>query len=1086
MQTILGPFHPDLEDAFVGEILRHKNAGLLCPLLVLTPSDLLRRRLKILLSRERRLALLNVQLLTFYQLALRLHDESGGAPLELRSDLFLEEALRQIIRARQPGAEPFAGIEERAGGCAALWQTLRDLRDGLVDPTVALEALTEGHFTRRASDRTAELLVLLRAFQRFCRQQQITDQSDLTRYATEQVAASKFLKQFSQIFYYGFYDLTQIQVDFFYAVARRFPTTLFFPLLAARPSHDAWSFAERFYERYIQGHHIESAQAPAPETALPAAARLFDGVEARTYADFPDHWRCRIASSFGVNDEVAAAAKEILRLVDDGKMQFHEIGVVARSLESYGPIVKDIFHRHRIPLAGTLEEPLAQAPLAKAVILLLHLPAKDFLRSQVIDLLSSPYFQFPNSAGNQASLRPDLWDLATRELAICKGVAEWRRLRRYSRRDLELRQISDDDEPRTIRILSAQLSSLADIVDLLMADLLRLPEQASWREYAAAWKVLLEKYLAIVPGDTSAGAHAALGAAILDILDDLAGLDSVDNRVALGDFAHTFQHWLERSGVTDDRRNVDGVMVLNATAARGLSFRALFVLGMNEGIFPRTIREDAFLRDRDREVLERDLGYKVSQKLSAFDEEKLLFTLLAGAARERLYCSFQRADENGRALAPSWYIDELKRALGSNGRSCETIAIPRSITEKAAAAPFDREDLLLPAELAIRLTLEGRNPSALIETFAALPALYEQGRKVAAAIDRSGDRLLAYDGALAGFESYWKHFSERGLSPTALETYARCPFQFFARHVLGLTPLDRPEEILGPSPAEFGELGHGILNSFYRALIGDGYFAGKAAKVDVEAVLQSVATRAFAAYEENNPVGYPLAWQSLKDGIVELLRQVIAKDLAELAQSGFAPVSLETDVTGRLPADWPEPLKSLAIRGRMDRIDRKDGALRVIDYKFKFGAGPATPDKNLIRAALRGERLQPPFYYLLAHRWVEEQKAIPRPAIEANFYFIAPRWSDGPLLSSAYGGEGLSGKAGAATEQTIAYLADGVRRGRFFINRGEYCGHCDAAPICRKNHPPSLWRAENDPATEAHRALRAKDLQDDEHEPGSN
>src|SRR6185295_4380514 len=130
-------------------------------------------------------------------------------------------------------------------------------------------------------------------------------------------------------------------------------------------------------------------------------------------------------------------------------------------------------------------------------------------------------------------------------------------------------------------------------------------------------------------------------------------------RVALGDFAHTFQHWLERSGVTEDRRNIDGVMVLNATAARGLSFRALFALGMNEGVFPRTIREDAFLRDRDRAVLERDLGYKVSQKLTAFDEEKLLFTLIAGAARERLYCSFQRADENGRALAPTWYLDEL-------------------------------------------------------------------------------------------------------------------------------------------------------------------------------------------------------------------------------------------------------------------------------------------------------------------------------------------------------------------------------------------------------------------------------------------
>src|SRR6185503_19180673 len=260
MQTILGPFHPELENAFVDEILRHKKADLLRPLLVLTPSDLLRRRLKILLSRERRLSLLNVQLLTFYQLSLRLQAESNGAPLELRGELFLEEALRQIIRTRQPGAEPFAGIEDRAGGCAALWQTLRDLRDGLVDPAVALEALGEGHFSQRASERTSQLLTLLQTFQRFCRQQKITDQSDLTRTATEQVPSSRFLRQFSRVFYYGFYDLTQIQLDFFLAVARHYPTTLFFPLLTAQPSHDAWSFAERFYERYVQGLNTESVQ----------------------------------------------------------------------------------------------------------------------------------------------------------------------------------------------------------------------------------------------------------------------------------------------------------------------------------------------------------------------------------------------------------------------------------------------------------------------------------------------------------------------------------------------------------------------------------------------------------------------------------------------------------------------------------------------------------------------------------------------------------------------------------------------------------------------------------------------------------
>jgi ATP-dependent helicase/nuclease subunit B len=1078
MQTILGPFHPDLENAFVDEILRHKTADLLCPLLVLTPSDLLRRRLKILLSQERRLSLLNVQFLTFHQLSLRLHAESNGVPLTLRSDLFLEEALRQIIRTRQPGTEPFAGIEDRAGGCAALWQTLRDLRDGLVDPSVALDALGEGHFSQRSSERASQLLVLLQTFQGFCRQHEIIDESDLNRSATEQVPTSGFLKQFGQIFYYGFYDLTQIQVDFFYAVARQYPTNLFFPLLTANPRHEAWRFAERFYERYCEGLNIESPARSKPQVALPADARLFDDTKERQYSELPRQWQCQIVDTFGIHDEVATAAKEILALVDDGKMHFRDIGVVARSLESYGQIVKETFHQHRIPLAGTLDESLVQFPLTKAVILLLHLPAKDFVRGQVIDLLSSPYFQPRDGAGDASLSRPDLWDLATRELAICKGAAEWRRLRRYNHHDLTLRQTSADDEPRVIRIAAQQLISLANIVETLIADLTRLPSCASWQDYVVAWKSLLKIYLGIVPpAETPAPDVAAEpGAEILAVLDQLAGLDHVDNRVALHDFARTFQHWLERSSVTEDRRNRDGVALLNVTAARGLSFRALFVLGLNEGVFPRTIREDAFLRDHEREVLERDLGYKVNSKLAAFDEEKLLFTLLVGAAREKLYCSYQRSDEDGRVLAPSWYVDELKRALHANGRTSDTFSIPRSITEKTAAPPFHRQDLLLPAELAIQLTLEGQDPTALVEACAVLPNLYKQGRRIVAEMDQSGDRLLGYDGIITDFDTYWKHFSARGLTPTALETYARCPFQFFARHVLGLEPLDRPEEIFGPSPAEFGEIGHEILKSFYRALIDAKYFAGKAVKMDIETTLQAVATRAFADFEAKHPVGYPLAWENLKDSLVHLLRQVIGQDLAELKQSGFAPIDLEIGVTAQLPGDWPAPLNGLSIRGRMDRLDRNDAGLRVIDYKFKFGAKPTTQDTNLLRATLRGERLQPPFYYLLAQHWAKEQHFKPlRPIIEANFYYIAARWTEGPLLSTSYGSEGLTDRIGAATKQTIAYLADGVRQGRFFLNRGQYCGHCDVAAICRKNHPPSLWRAENDPVTEPHRDLHRKD-----------
>jgi ATP-dependent helicase/nuclease subunit B len=284
---------------------------------------------------------------------------------------------------------------------------------------------------------------------------------------------------------------------------------------------------------------------------------------------------------------------------------------------------------------------------------------------------------------------------------------------------------------------------------------------------------------------------------------------------------------------------------------------------------------------------------------------------------------------------------------------------------------------------------------------------------------------------------------------------------------------------MGPSAAEFGELGHLILKSVYQVLTDGGYFAGKTASVDIQSIVETIAQHSFAEYESKNPVGYPLAWEILQESLTQLLRQVVARDLEELSVSGYVPTSFEIEAQEQLGDAWPNPLKGQTIRGRMDRIDCHPtrNRLRVIDYKFKFGASAGPQDKDLYRAALRGEKLQPPFYWLLGRHLIAPEKVqTHRRHVEADFYYIAPRWTEGPLLSARFGPEGFAGKVGEEIKHTLAYLVQGIHSGRFFIEPGDYCRHCDVVEICRKNHPPSLWRTENDPMTEPHRQLHEKDF----------
>ena len=95
-----------------------------------------------------------------------------------------------------------------------------------------------------------------------------------------------------------------------------------------------------------------------------------------------------------------------------------------------------------------------------------------------------------------------------------------------------------------------------------------------------------------------------LAQAILKVFDTLCQLDRVEKSVTWENWTRLFKRALQTSSIPMGSGHHQGVRVLDAMSARGLSFRALFLLGMNEKGFPRVIQEDAFLRDRHRRVLE--------------------------------------------------------------------------------------------------------------------------------------------------------------------------------------------------------------------------------------------------------------------------------------------------------------------------------------------------------------------------------------------------------------------------------------------------------------------------------------------------
>lgn len=1080
LRIVTGPFHPDLEHALVEEIRRLKAADPLAPLAVIVPSDPLRRRVKWLLCAEHQCALLDVHFLTFYQLGVCLIEEAemedpACAPASVRPEFFFKELVHHLLRGQFGRDGAWAGLVEMPGAWSALWSTLKDLKDAAVDAERAQEAVAQTALDLEPGSRTSlgRLLRLYRLLVGEKARLNVVDHDDLAVLARDRVPTSNFLRRQLRILYYGFYDLTQVQLDLFQAVARAYPTTLYFPLIKGDPG---FLFAQRFFERYIHGLVTEPLQREQ------LGVRGTVGGEGEGTKN--NRAACRIVNVSGRWDEVTVVAKDILGLVEERGYAFHDIGVVARTLSGYETVLPRVFDQHGIPFQSTMGRSLASFPYPKAAAQLLALRVSGFRRDQVMDLLSSPFLRITDLCPSNPPPRPDLWDSASRRVGITKGLESWGRLTTFQETGLPLRD-DEDGEGTDLRIPAEQIYGFWTAVSTLSEILRALPETGLWDEYAAHGEAVIDRVLDPRTGDPSGGQvgdHDTVADLFRAGLDELRELGRLGQAVSLADFVAALQRLIEEMTVPLGSAHGSGVQVLDAMAARGLPFRALFILGLNEKVFPRHIHEDAFLRDRVRRVLEVDLGFKIQEKLAGYDEERLLFSLLCSAARHHLTLLYQRADEAGRTLVPSAYLGDMKRAWGGDAE----VAVPRRLTKKFREGVQFRLERLTPSELVVKLLLDRRVPRRLLEAGYPVGRIVEQGLAALHGLDSLEPRLGAYDGMTGPLQAYWARLAARGVSPTSLERYVTCPFRYFAEHVLQLEPMTAPETVDQVGPMELGRLAHDILRTCLQTFREEGGFAKPPrSRRDPLDLLNQAARSVFEEFARSHPVGYPLLWELAQEQLLELLRTVLREDLDELAAGGWEPILFEESLDGSVSVPLPDGQEPCRVSGRLDRVDwRASGnEYRVIDYKFKLGKHQDAMDTNLKRGAVRGRRLQPPLYLAMAEATMparlQREESGRVPGCEGVwFYYLAPNWvkEEGrALVRERFPGDAWSSELRAPLERALGHVLGGIRSGRFFIFPGSYCEQCDYRLLCRKTHQPTAWRARQDHALlaslrELHRA----------------
>ncbi|MGH9493233.1 MAG: PD-(D/E)XK nuclease family protein, partial [Terriglobales bacterium] len=145
------------------------------------------------------------------------------------------------------------------------------------------------------------------------------------------------------------------------------------------------------------------------------------------------------------------------------------------------------------------------------------------------------------------------------------------------------------------------------------------------------------------------------------------------------------------------------------------------------------------------------------------------------------------------------------------------------------------------------------------------------------------------------------------------------------------------------------------------------------------------------------------------------------------------------------------------------------------DYKYRQGREMKSQDRDLFVSAIRGFRLQPPLYALMAIPNGEQagsgaasESAQPE---QVEFVFLAPNWGQ-VVDRTQFKASAWRDAAGRQLAQTVHTLVEGVEAGRYFILPDGYCDYCEFAAACRRFHGPTWWRAHSSGPAKQLRQLR--------------
>lgn len=650
------------------------------------------------------------------------------------------------------------------------------------------------------------------------------------------------------------------------------------------------------------------------------------GFSPKTYSEISEN--IRILQFKNIYEEVSFIAEEILKLIRTGNFRYNDITLCMRNLDDYSYIIKRVFEDYRIDYFLDKKISVLENPIMILILSILDMKDKNYSYDSIFRYLKS---------GLTGISDEDIFLLENYVIANGIKGSQWF-YETWDKPILHSFEEDSDDE---------KLAKINEIKNLVVTPIKNLHEKLKGRNtvkeickylYEFTLEIgLFERINEFVENFQNEGnlykakEYSQVWGSFISVLDELVEFMG-DDKIAYSKFINLIKTELENIELGIIPPSKDEVFITTVDRMKKPSTKIAFVLGVNDGNFPKNIVDNDLISENEKESL-KTLGFNFSNNnlLKTTDEQFLSYKTFS-IAKEKLYITFPISDLEGKSLLVSRFVKKIKFIF--ENLKVVSIDYLKDFSIMDIFETFSKERLY---QILVS-NIEALNSNKLSENdkfnFREIIDFLIEDEDYKYKIEILKDKLN-YKKETENIKDYTSFLYESGnVSISKLENFMRCPFSYFINY--GLRAKER--EVYDFSPADYGTYCHKIFDDFFKGVFENNIdwntIDREFIQMEVEKLTKKMSEKSNFILESSPKYKY---FSSItQKNIVESI-EIMAE---QVRRGNFVPTGFETEFGDKSIKPITYTLKNgkeIKLVGKIDRIDVFKGEnfdfLRIIDYK---------------------------------------------------------------------------------------------------------------------------------------------------------